>query len=102
MCLAVGGIMMCLGIYWTLATGVFRGAQDAVSIAFVNAIGLTAGFVGPTIIGAISSWTGSTDGEMIMLAVFWLIGAALVLAYRQQPIAPRPTTQLSSAIEIRT
>jgi len=98
MCLAVGGIMMCLGIYWTLATGVFRGAQDSVSIAFVNAIGLTAGFVGPSIIGAISSWTGSTDGGMIMLAVFWLAGAALVLAYRQ----PRPTAELSSAIEICT
>ena len=102
MCLAVGGVMMNLGIYWTLATGVFRGAQDAVSIAFVNAIGLTAGFAGPTIIGAISSWTGSTDGGMIMLAVFWLIGAALVLAYRQQPIAQQPTVELSSAIEIRT
>lgn len=87
MCLAVGGIMMCLAIYWTLATGVFRGAQDAVSIAFINAIGLTAGFVGPTIIGAISTWTGSTDGGMMMLVVFWLIGAALVLAYRQQPTA---------------
>jgi hypothetical protein len=35
---------------------------------------------------------------MIMLAVFWLAGAALVLAYRQ----PRPTAELSSAIEICT
>jgi MFS family permease len=100
MSLAVGGIMMCLGIYWTLATGVFRGAQDAVSIAFVNAIGLTAGFVGPTIIGAISSWTGSTDGGMIMLAVFWLIGAALILAYRHQHVAPALTPELSSAVDV--
>ena len=100
MCLAVGGIMMCLGIYWTLATGVFRGAQDAVSIAFVNAIGLTAGFAGPTIIGAISSWTGSTDGGMMMLAVFWLIGAALVLAYRQQPTAARAAAELSPAVDV--
>jgi nitrate/nitrite transporter NarK len=100
MCLAVGGIMMCLGIYWTLATGVFRGAQDAVAIAFVNAIGLTAGFVGPTIIGAISSWTGSTDGGMIMLAVFWLIGAALILAYRHQHAASALPPELSPAMDV--
>jgi MFS family permease len=99
MCLAVGGIMTNLAIYWTLATGLFRDAQDAVAIAFINAIGLTAGFFGPTIIGAITERTGSTDGGMIGLAVCWLTGAALILAYRP-PTAGRPTAKLSSAMEI--
>jgi MFS family permease len=98
MCLAVGGVMTNLAIYWTLATGLFRDAQDAVAIAFINAIGLTAGFFGPTIIGAITQRTGSTDGGMIGLAVCWLIGAALILAYRP-PIADRRAAKLAAAIE---
>ena len=98
MCLAVGGVMTNLAIYWTLATGLFRDAQDAVAIAFINAIGLTAGFFGPTIIGAITQRTGSTDGGMIGLAVCWLIGAALILAYRP-PIADRQAAKLAAAIE---
>jgi len=82
MCLAVGGIMTVLPVFWSLATGAFRGASEATAIAFINSIGLTAGFVGPSIIGAISRWSGSIDGGMLLLALVWVAGAVLVFAYQ--------------------
>jgi MFS family permease len=81
MCLAVGGIMTVLPVFWSLATGAFRGASEATAIAFINSIGLTAGFVGPSIIGVISRWSGSIDGGMLLLALVWLAGGVLVFAY---------------------
>lgn len=82
LCLAVGGIMTVLPVFWGLATGAFRGASEAVAIAFINSLGLTAGFVGPSVIGLTSKWSGSLDGGMLLLALVWLLGALLVVAYR--------------------
>lgn len=84
MSLAVGGIMTVLPVFWSVATGVFRGASEAVAIAFINSLGLTAGFVAPSIIGMISSWSGSIDGGMYLIALCWLAGGVLVYAYRVQ------------------
>ncbi len=85
MCLAVGGIMTVLPVFWGLATGAFRGASEAAAIAFINSLALTAGFVGPSVIGMISKWSGSIDGGMLLVALVWLAGALLVLAYRVRP-----------------
>ena len=82
MCLAVGGIMAVLPVFWGLATGAFKGASEAAAIAFINSLALTGGFVGPFVVGAVSEWTGSVDHGMLVLAIAWRLGAFLVLAYR--------------------
>ena len=96
MCLAVGGIMTVLPVFWSLATGAFRGASEAAAIAFINSLALTGGFVGPFVVGAVSQWTGSVDRGMLVLAAAWLLGACLVLAYRARVdgsrlLSPAPT-----------
>ena len=96
MCLAVGGIMTVLPVFWGLATGAFRGASEAAAIAFINSLGLIAGFVGPSVIGLISKWSGSIDGGMVLLALVWVVGALLVLAYRVRASAAELVSPVST------
>ena len=64
-------------------------------IAFINSLALTGGFVGPSVTGRISKWWGSIHGGMLLLALVWLAGAFLVLAYRVRPNEARLSRPVS-------
>ena len=59
------------------ADGGDGGTAAAAGIALINAVGNTAGFVGPYLVGWISDETKSTSVEMYVLASLLLLGSAL-------------------------
>jgi MFS transporter, ACS family, tartrate transporter len=89
--IAMLGLASMFGPFWALATGpsgsnaaAMRGAAAAASIALVNSVGNTGGFVGPYLLGAINDATKSFMFGFIAIAVMLVAGAILVLFVREQ------------------
>ncbi|MBX5101319.1 MFS transporter [Rhizobium lentis] len=81
MSMAISGVMASLPVFWTLPTAMLKGKAAATGIAFVNSIGLTAGFVAPFIIGYLTTMTGSPDTGIYLVAVVWTVTALIALMY---------------------
>jgi ACS family tartrate transporter-like MFS transporter len=80
--IAMLGLASMFGPFWALATSTMGGVGAAASIALVNAVGNTGGFVGPYLLGAINEATHSFARGMLAIAVMLAAGAALVLLVR--------------------
>jgi MFS family permease len=76
---ATMGILSSLPLFWTLPTGVLRGAAAAAGIAIINSIGNLAGFVSPFMVGAVKDATGSTAAGLYVLAFSLAFGGVLLL-----------------------
>ncbi len=82
--MAISGVMASLPVFWTLPTSILKGKAAASGIAFVNSIGLTAGFVAPFIIGYLTTTTGTTDAGIYFVAAVWSV-TALVAVFFVKP-----------------
>jgi ACS family tartrate transporter-like MFS transporter len=65
------------------------GTAAAVGIALINAIGNTAGFIGPSLLGAIKTETGGFTLSLYIMASLLACGAVMMLALvpKQQQVA---------------
>jgi ACS family tartrate transporter-like MFS transporter len=79
---AMIGLASMFGPFWALATSTMGGVGAAASIALVNSVGNTGGFVGPYLLGAISDATHSFAAGLIAIAAMLVAGGALVLRVR--------------------
>ena len=61
----------------------------AASIGAINSIGNLGGFVGPYLLGALSTATGSYSDGIWYLAGGSLLGAVLILLVRTKPASER-------------
>jgi ACS family tartrate transporter-like MFS transporter len=80
--IAMIGLASMFGPFWALATSTMGGVGAAASIALVNSVGNTGGFVGPYLLGAIHDATRSFAAGLIAIAVMLVAGGALVLRVR--------------------
>ena len=80
--IAMLGLASMFGPFWALATSTMGGVGAAASIALVNSVGNTGGFVGPYLLGAINDATHSFALGQLAIAVMLATGAALVLLVR--------------------
>jgi MFS transporter, ACS family, tartrate transporter len=80
--LAMAGLASMFGPFWALATSSMAGVGAAASIALVNSVGNTGGFVGPYLLGAISDATHSFALGLIAIAVLQAACGALMLLVR--------------------
>ncbi|CAD6543110.1 Putative metabolite transport protein NicT [Paraburkholderia hiiakae] len=78
--LATAGIITTLPLFWCLPTAFLGGAAAAAGIAFINAIGNLAGFLGPYAVGWLKEATHSSAPAMYLLAACMALGAVLALA----------------------
>jgi ACS family tartrate transporter-like MFS transporter len=76
--IAMLGLASIMGPFWALATAAVRGVGGAASIALINAVGNTGGFVGPYLLGAINDATRSFVVGLIAIAGLLIVGATLV------------------------
>jgi ACS family tartrate transporter-like MFS transporter len=76
--IAMLGLASMMGPFWALATAAVRGVGGAASIALINAVGNTGGFVGPYLLGAINDATHSFFAALMAIAGLLIAGAALV------------------------
>jgi MFS family permease len=80
--LAMVGLASMFGPFWALATSSMVGVGAAASIALVNSVGNTGGFVGPYLLGAINDATDSFAMGLLAIAALQVACGALVLLVR--------------------
>jgi sugar phosphate permease len=84
-------------VFWAVPTEYVKGNASAGAIAFINTIGLSGGFWGPSIIGWAKTATGNMHLGFLIMAAMLLVSAALMLMLR---LAPKPVTLPASVSEI--
>jgi len=78
--IAMAGLASMFGPFWALTTSTMGGVGAAASIALVNSVGNTGGFVGPYLLGALKDATGSFATGLCAIAAMLAAGGALALA----------------------
>ena len=86
--LATGGSYAMRPPLWAMPSELLTGMYAAVGIAYINAVGNIAGFVGPAVMGWIKDTTGSYS-----LAVFFTAGAAAAATLVSLLCFPRPSKE---------
>ena len=82
--IAMLGLASMFGPFWALTTSTMGGVGAAASIALVNSVGNTGGFVGPYMLGAINDATHSFALGLLAIAAMLAAGATLVLLVRDE------------------
>lgn len=88
--IATAGIFAMMPVFWAIPPRFFTGTAAAGGIAVINSIGTLSGFVSPSIVGALKSWSGSlTPGLVVMTVLLWLGIVVLLVAIpsRDEPTA---------------
>lgn len=67
-------------VFWVRPTSYLKGTAAAGGIALINSIGAFGGFVSPSIIGALKTFTGSFVEGMAAMATMLVIGGLCTLA----------------------
>ena len=81
-CLAAAGIYAYCPGFWSLPSSFLSGTAAAASIGMINSIGNLGGYVGPHVVGYVSTLTGSFVGGVLYLSLSALLAAGLVLSIR--------------------
>ncbi|MGI8512301.1 MAG: MFS transporter [Solirubrobacteraceae bacterium] len=87
------GLLGTIPTFWGMPSTLLTGRAAAGGIALINAIGVSGGFIGLVIVGAMKDATGSLTGGLLILAGVLLVGAALasrLTVSGARPGAPRP------------
>lgn len=73
------GVFSAQPIFWTVVPTYLSRTAAAGGIALVSSIGGIGGFLGPTIIGSLTAWSGSLAFGMYYLAAILVAGAVVLL-----------------------
>jgi len=85
-----------LPLFWSVAMARMSGVIAAASLAYINTIGITGGFVGPYVYGLIEEATGSLLAPYYVLIAVAAVGVALVPALALAARRHRPGATISS------
>jgi len=77
--LAAIGVESSLGPFWALPNQFLTGYSAAAGIALINSLGNLGGFVGPYVVGAITSRTGDLHWGLALAGIALFLSAMLVL-----------------------
>jgi MFS family permease len=83
MAVALTGVNGARAIFWTIPPRFLTGMAAAGGLAFINSIGTTGGFVGPSIMGWLTDQTGSYSAGLLALGGFLLLSAGISWALRR-------------------
>ncbi len=76
---ALVGVTAARAIFWSIPTRFLTGIAAAGGIAFINTIGTTGGFFGPTIMGWLKDATGSFEAGLLAMAGFLAVSTMFAL-----------------------
>jgi ACS family tartrate transporter-like MFS transporter len=82
--LAMAGLASMFGPFWALATSSMAGVGAAASIALVNSVGNTGGFVGPYLLGALGDSTHRFATGLFVIAALQAACGMLALCVRDR------------------
>lgn len=78
--LAAVGVISALPMFFSLPTSFLGGAAAAAGIALVNCTGNLGGFISPTVIGILTTHTGSLESGLFLVAGCMIVSSILILA----------------------
>ncbi|MGZ3343352.1 MAG: MFS transporter [Caulobacteraceae bacterium] len=81
-CIGMAVVSPIQAVVFTYPPARFEGAALAGGLGFLNALGVTGGFVGPYIMGAIEQKTGQASNGLIFMAVSMALGGIVSLFLR--------------------
>jgi MFS family permease len=83
-CMTISTAMMWAAytVFWAMPSDYLKGDAASGGIALINTIGLTGGFLSPTIIGWAQGATGSLHAGLYVMVALLAIGAVVLLAMR--------------------
>lgn len=76
---ALVGVTAARAIFWSIPTRFLTGIAAAGGIAFINTIGTTGGFFGPTIVGWLKDATGSFEAGLLAMAGFLAMSTVVAI-----------------------
>ncbi len=76
---ALVGVTAARAIFWSIPTRFLTGIAAAGGIAFINTVGTTGGFFGPTIVGWLEDATGSFEAGLLAMAGFLAVSTVVAL-----------------------
>lgn len=83
--IALSAPLSMLGPFWALSTSLLGDTTAPAGIALINSFGNSGGFIGPYLMGFLSTRTGYRGGMVVIAAALLLAGIlALLLSERQQ------------------
>lgn len=83
---ATTSILALQPLFWAIATKYMGGSKAAAGgIALINCIGLTGGFVSPSILGWIKTTTGEFANGLYFIAFLLLVGALVIFLASPKP-----------------
>jgi D-galactonate transporter len=85
--IAASSIVSASATFWSLPTAYLSGAAASAGIAWINSVGNLGGFVGPSLVGAISNATGSSSIALFVVASGPLLSAILVATIFKKRLA---------------
>jgi nitrate/nitrite transporter NarK len=85
--IAASSIVSASSTFWSLPTAYLSGAAASAGIAWINSVGNLGGFVGPSLVGAISNATGSSSIALFVVASGPLLSAILVATIFKKRLA---------------
>jgi|SRR5882757_3752078 len=77
--MATSGVLLALAQFWNLPAAYLSGVGAAGGIALINSVGNLAGFVSPSLIGAIKEATGSVNSGILIMAAVIVAGSLLTM-----------------------
>jgi sugar phosphate permease len=88
-CMTIATAMMWAAytVFWAMPSDYLKGDAASGGIALINTIGLTGGFLSPTIIGWAQGATGSLHAGLYVMVALLAIGAVVLLAMRPPRVA---------------
>lgn len=79
---ALVGVTSARAIFWSIPTRFLTGIAAAGGIAFINTVGTTGGFFGPTIVGWLKDATGSFEAGLLAMAGFLAVSTVFAFLLR--------------------
>ena len=84
LCVTGAGTAGYLPGFWALPTSFLTGTTAAASIGLINSCGNLGGFVGPSVVGYLSTKTGSYFGGVLYLSISALVASFLILSLKKE------------------
>ncbi|MFF1399779.1 MFS transporter [Streptomyces sp. NPDC058287] len=81
LCVAAFGFLGAQPVFWTVPPTILAGIQIAATIPLISGFGNLGGFVGPYVMGAVESGTGSGAGGLYVIAAIAAAGAVVVTGF---------------------
>jgi hypothetical protein len=94
---AAAGAWASLPVFWTIPPAYLSGTARAGGIAFISSIGAIGGFISPTIVGGITSLTGSLYYGLAGVGAMLILSAVILLLGIQSKTIHERKVELQSA-----